>query len=83
MPLYDYRCDACGDFRAFRPMSEAQASQPCPHCSALAPRRMSAPFLAGASSAGWLTQPGGAAPGRGSWRSACGFGCTHANCRAA
>ncbi|MGH6902465.1 MAG: FmdB family zinc ribbon protein, partial [Geminicoccaceae bacterium] len=30
MPLYDYRCSACGDFRAWRRMSAAAEPADCP-----------------------------------------------------
>ena len=46
MPLYDYECLTCGDFREWRNMSEWEASVPCPHCSLPAPRRAAAPMLA-------------------------------------
>lgn len=33
MPIYAYRCDACGiEFDKMRPMSEATEPQPCPEC---------------------------------------------------
>ena len=79
MPLYNYRCDRCGEFRAFRPMAESSQSLSCPACGAPSERALSAPFLAGASPSGWLTNPRHGQPG-GSWRAACGFGCSHANC---
>jgi putative FmdB family regulatory protein len=78
MPLYDYACAGCGDFRAFRPMRESAEPQPCPGCARLSERTLSAPFLSG-SADGWLSRPKGHAPGA-SWRSMCGFGCSHANC---
>lgn len=46
MPLYDYRCPACGDFRAWRRMSEAHDPTECPHCAGRAPRAVVAPNLA-------------------------------------
>jgi putative FmdB family regulatory protein len=46
MPLYDYRCASCGDFREFRPMRESTASRVCPVCGALSERLIAAPFLA-------------------------------------
>lgn len=75
MPLYDYHCGRCGDFRAFRPMRDSQLPQACPECAASCQRSLSAPFLSGASSDGLLSRPQG-----GSWRKMCGFGCTHAAC---
>ena len=46
MPLYDYRCASCGDFREFRPMTQSSASQVCPVCGAPSQRVLTAPFLA-------------------------------------
>ena len=48
MPLYDYRCERCGDFREFRPMRESSESRVCPVCGALSERVIAAPFLASA-----------------------------------
>lgn len=78
MPLYDYECNRCGDFREFHPMRDSQLPQPCPACGDASARALSAPFLSGASD-GWLSRPQGAAPGS-SWRKMCGFGCAHAGC---
>lgn len=52
MPLYDYRCVSCGDFREFRPMTESSASRVCPICGALSERAIVAPFLAGKDPSG-------------------------------
>jgi putative FmdB family regulatory protein len=46
MPLYDYRCADCGEFRAWRSMREAAAPVACPDCQQLAPRAVVAPNLA-------------------------------------
>jgi putative FmdB family regulatory protein len=46
MPLYDYECVTCGEFREWRSMSEWEARVPCPSCSLAAPRRAAAPMLA-------------------------------------
>jgi putative FmdB family regulatory protein len=46
MPLYDYHCSACGDFRAWRRMSEAAEPVDCPSCAAPAARAVVAPSLA-------------------------------------
>ena len=46
MPLYDYRCVSCGDFREFRPMTESSISRVCPVCGAPSERVLVAPFLA-------------------------------------
>lgn len=78
MPLYDYACAACGEFRAFRPMRESDQPQACPACARLSERTLSAPFLGGQPT-GWMSRPRGPAQGA-SWRSMCGFGCSHANC---
>ncbi len=77
MPFYDYACAACGEFRAIRPMAESSAPQACPGCAAPCARVLSAPFLAGHGSSSGKPQGGdGQAPVR--WRTACGFGCSHA-----
>lgn len=50
MPVYEYMCDACGDFTELKPMSEYQSPQPCPDCGVLAPRVMlTAPHCSGIS----------------------------------
>ncbi len=46
MPLYDYHCDDCGDFRAWQRMSESAAGAACPSCSRSASRQVTAPSLA-------------------------------------
>jgi putative FmdB family regulatory protein len=46
MPLYDYHCSTCGDFRAWRRMSEANEAVRCPTCEASASRAVAAPNLA-------------------------------------
>lgn len=77
MPLYDYRCGTCGDFREMRPMRESSLPQACPVCNAAAERLLSAPFLAGGDTSR-SAQPHTHAAGT-SWRHQCGFGCTHAH----
>jgi putative FmdB family regulatory protein len=47
VPLYDYRCVSCGDFREFRPMAESGTSRVCPVCGGSSERVISAPFLGG------------------------------------
>jgi putative FmdB family regulatory protein len=47
MPLYDYRCESCRDFREIRPMSESSAPRMCPICGAMSERMILTPFLAG------------------------------------
>jgi putative FmdB family regulatory protein len=76
MPLYDFRCERCGDFRALRPMRESSASAACLACDTLSPRVIVAPFLAGKGAAG------GPAPGsfdRSRFRHICGNGCAHSS----
>jgi len=46
MPLYDYHCLACGDFRAWRRMSAAAEPAACPSCAVPAGRAVVAPNLA-------------------------------------
>ena len=80
MPLYDYRCENCGDFRAFRPMAESTSAAQCPQCRARSERSLVAPFLAGRGAAAMALPPAGSNAARVPWRRMCGFGCTHANC---
>lgn len=75
MPLYDYQCPDCGDFREIRPMAESTCAHPCPICGTPAPRSLSAPFLGGAAP-GWL-RPTASNGRRVPWRAACGLGCAH------
>lgn len=52
MPVYDYRCEACGPFDALRPMSECRMPAACPHCEQPASRIIgTAPALATLSQA--------------------------------
>jgi putative FmdB family regulatory protein len=46
MPLYDYSCAACGDFRLLRPMAKRNAPARCPDCQQTATRQILAPALA-------------------------------------
>ena len=46
MPLYDYRCQTCGDFRSWKRMSESAESVACPSCEENATRLVTAPSLA-------------------------------------
>ena len=80
MPLYDYRCDDCGDFRAFRAMKDSHLPQACPQCAVDCLRTLVAPYLSGGQAEGWLGRQQGQAGGSGSWRKMCGFGCSHAGC---
>jgi putative FmdB family regulatory protein len=45
MPLYDYSCAACGDFREWRSLAQSADPAPCPACASPAPRAISAPYL--------------------------------------
>lgn len=79
MPLYDYSCAGCGDFRAFRPMRESAAPGECPTCGSPCARVLTAPYLADAS-----PQERGATPrnGRIGFGGACGHGhggCSHSH----
>ncbi len=76
MPLYDYRCLSCGDFREFRPMKESGSAHECPLCGALSERVMSTPFLAGKDSGG---QTGIQRYGQTGIRHTCGHGCSHSH----
>jgi len=50
MPVYEYLCDACGDFTEMRPMAEYKDPQPCPDCGGASPRVMlTAPHFSGMS----------------------------------
>lgn len=46
MPLYDYRCHDCGDFRSWESMSESDADVACPDCDRPAIRSVTGPSLA-------------------------------------
>ena len=46
MPLYEYICQDCGPFTEIEKMARASEPMPCPSCEQLAPRGISAPFLA-------------------------------------
>lgn len=45
MPLYEFRCDECGDFDQWRTMAECQAAAHCPQCQKVAKRLFSPPAL--------------------------------------
>ena len=80
MPLYDYTCTACDtDFDAFRPMSEAAAHGTCPRCGAAAPRRITAPRLAGMSKASLAAHATNERASHEPRRTShvCGAGCNH------
>ena len=42
MPLYEYRCNPCGEFEAWRSMSEYNAPTNCPDCNQVATKIFSA-----------------------------------------
>ena len=46
MPIYDYRCESCGDFEAWGKMSESSAPAQCEHCGSFGERIITAPSLA-------------------------------------
>lgn len=78
MPMYDYHCVVCGDFRAMRPMAQSGSASACPTCGAASARVIAAPFLGGRDSGA------GAAPrqsGRGGFPRVCGHGhgCSHSH----
>jgi putative FmdB family regulatory protein len=78
MPLYDYRCASCGDFRAFRPMKDSSASGVCPACGATSERVIGTPFLAGKDSGRGVARTG---TGHTGFPRACGHGhaCSHSH----
>ena len=45
MPLYDYVCDQCGQFRVWQPMARAMLPRPCPECGVPGERALTAPHL--------------------------------------
>ena len=45
MPLYEYRCQACGEFEAWRSMSQYNAPMNCPECDRAATKIFSAPNI--------------------------------------
>ena len=45
MPLYEYRCEPCGEFEAWRSMAEYDAPMSCPECSQAAVKIFSAPNI--------------------------------------
>ncbi len=78
MPLYDYRCAACGDFRAFRPMAESGAPGVCPTCGAASEKLIATPFLAG-QDAGRPTAAPVSGRGHLGFGHSCGHGCSHSH----
>ena len=45
MPLYEYRCDDCGEFEALRPLSEYNVPMNCPDCDTVAIKIFSVPNI--------------------------------------
>ena len=45
MPLYEYRCNPCGEFEAWRTMVEYNAPINCPECDRSATKIFSAPNI--------------------------------------
>jgi putative FmdB family regulatory protein len=78
MPLYDYRCVSCGDFREIRPMTESRTSRVCPVCGALSEKVIAAPFLAARDADSEIAHRRNAQT---SVRRACGHahGCSHSH----
>lgn len=53
MPLYEYRCDACGrTFEELRSSSEADAAIECPSCESRKTARRLSTFASGTGSSG-------------------------------
>ncbi|MDX1423939.1 MAG: FmdB family zinc ribbon protein [Kiloniellales bacterium] len=46
MPLYSYICETCGEFEGWQSMSQSLEPVGCDRCGNLAPRALSAPYLA-------------------------------------
>ena len=76
MPLYDYRCGGCGDFREFRRMSESDLPVACPVCGTPSGRVIATSFLAGGDPGRPVTVQ---RYGESGIRHVCGHGCTHAH----
>ncbi|MGE3311166.1 MAG: FmdB family zinc ribbon protein [Limisphaerales bacterium] len=51
MPVYEFECEDCGVFEAFRPLDRRDDPLPCPDCDRTASRLVSAPNLAVLSAA--------------------------------
>ncbi len=45
MPLYEYRCNPCGEFEAWRSMAKYNAPINCPECNQVATKIFSAPNI--------------------------------------
>ncbi|MDH7570843.1 MAG: zinc ribbon domain-containing protein [Armatimonadota bacterium] len=61
MPLYEYRCEACGkDFVLLQPMSASQSGWACPHCGSTQSRRKLSAFASRTATPGGGTASAGA-----------------------
>lgn len=80
MPLYEYRCNSCGQFSAMQKMSQSSSPSSCPSCGVMAERIISAPRLAlmdkGTRTAMERNEKSAHAP-RQARRSSCGCSGTH------
>ena len=45
MPLYEFRCDFCGQFEAWRTLAQLNTPMPCPNCEATTKRVFSPPMV--------------------------------------
>lgn len=45
MPLYEYRCDRCGEFEAWRSMKQYNAPMDCPECDRISTKIFSVPNI--------------------------------------
>ena len=45
MPLYEYHCESCGEFEAWRSMSEYNAPMNCRQCDRIATKIFSVPNI--------------------------------------
>lgn len=80
MPIYDYRCEHCGEFSALRKMSESSLPAICSDCGSEAARIISAPNLAlmdGSRRSAFERNEKSAHAPRQARRSSCGCSGTH------
>ena len=45
MPLYEYNCNSCGQFEAWRTLAELDTPMVCPGCTAVSQRIFSPPMI--------------------------------------
>lgn len=45
MPLYEYRCNPCGEFEAWRRLADYNAPMNCPNCNQTAQKIFSVPNI--------------------------------------